>query len=59
LQPLERLATDTRGVLSSLEPAAGDRLPGITGAGQYVLVQVGAAQALISGIAVVGRSFRE
>ena len=51
LQPLERLFSDTNGVLSSLEPSTGDRLPGITGSGQYLLVQVSAPEALISGVA--------
>lgn len=51
LQPTERLATGTNGVLSSLEPASGERLPGVTGTGRYLLVQVTALQGLISGIA--------
>lgn len=51
LQPIQRLASDATGALSSLEPSTGSRLPGITGSGQYLLVQVGSPQALISGIA--------
>ncbi|HYG33639.1 MAG TPA: Ig-like domain-containing protein, partial [Clostridia bacterium] len=51
LQPLERLKTDANGTLLSLEPAAGARLPGVVGAGQYVIVKVTAPQGLIQGIA--------
>jgi hypothetical protein len=55
LQPVERLQSDANGNLSSLEPLTGERLPGLRGSGQFVLVQVGAAQGLISGIARNGQ----
>jgi RHS repeat-associated protein len=51
LQPVERLQSDAQGNLQSLEPASGERLPGLRGSGQFVLVRVGAAQGLISGVA--------
>ena len=51
LEPRERLASDASGNLSSLEPLSGERLPGITGAGQYVLLRVPAAQGLVMGVA--------
>ncbi|MDB6038861.1 MAG: hypothetical protein JWM99_2702, partial [Verrucomicrobiales bacterium] len=49
LEPVERFSTDSRGILSSLEPSNGERLPGIDGAGQYVLVRVNGPQALVRG----------
>lgn len=51
VEPRERLASDPRGQLDSLESPSGPRLPGLTGAGQYVLLQVNAPQALIEGVA--------
>lgn len=51
LQPIERLRSDAQGNFQSMEPATGERLPGLIGSGQYVLVQVGAAQGLVSGVA--------
>jgi len=55
LQPVERLQSDANGSLSSLEPLTGERLPGLRGSGQFVLVQV-EAQSLINGIARNGRA---
>ncbi|MDH7501175.1 MAG: Ig-like domain-containing protein [Verrucomicrobiota bacterium] len=51
LQPIERLRSDSKGNLQSMEPATGDRLPGLCSSGQYVLVQVNAPQGLVSGVA--------
>ncbi|HLH54274.1 MAG TPA: Ig-like domain-containing protein, partial [Verrucomicrobiae bacterium] len=51
LEPRERLISDGAGRVSSLEPPAGPSLPGITGAGEYVLVQVSAGQGLVKGVA--------
>ena len=50
LEPRERLRTDVQGRLASLEPATQPRLDGITGPGQYLLIQVAAAQGLITGV---------
>ncbi len=50
LEPRERLRTDVQGRLASLEPATQPRLDGITGPGQYLLIQVDAAQGLITGV---------
>ena len=50
LEPLERLRSDASGMLTSLEPTSGERLPGLAGAGQYLLLQVSAPQALVTGI---------
>ncbi|MBL9172703.1 MAG: Ig-like domain-containing protein, partial [Verrucomicrobiales bacterium] len=51
LQPVERLQSDAAGTLRSLEPATGERLPGVRGSGQYVLVSVDQPQGLVTGIA--------
>lgn len=51
LEPRARLHSDINGNLTSDEPAAGDRLPGLNGAGQYVLLQVQPQQGLVEGIA--------
>jgi len=51
LEPVERLRTDAAGALTSLEPGGGERLPRLRSAGQYVLVQVGSPQGLITGTA--------
>jgi RHS repeat-associated protein len=50
LEPVERLRSGTNGVLSTLEPASGERLSGLRSAGQYLLVQVAGPHALISGV---------
>ncbi len=51
LEPVERFASDASGKLISVEPESGARLPGITGAGQFVLIQVGVPQGVIAGVA--------
>jgi PKD repeat protein/pimeloyl-ACP methyl ester carboxylesterase len=51
LQPVKRMESDARGVLSGVEPSTGEKLDGITAAGQYLLLQVPTAQALVQGIA--------
>ena len=51
LQPLERLRSDANGNLASLEPATGDRLSGLIGAGQYLLLQVKELLGLVTGTA--------
>ena len=51
LQPVERLTSDTQGRASTGEPSVGERLTGIIGSGQYLLLQVPAMQALVSGVA--------
>jgi len=51
LEPRERMHSDVGGHLVSDEPASGDRLPGLTAAGQYVLLEVQPQQALVAGIA--------
>lgn len=51
LEPRERFTSDPNGVLRSVEPTTGDRLPGVTGSGQYVLVRVDGPQALVQGVA--------
>ncbi|MFO1460688.1 MAG: Ig-like domain-containing protein [Verrucomicrobiota bacterium] len=51
LQPVERLQSDTSGGLKSLEPTSGERLPGLRGSGQYVLISVDRPQGLVSGVA--------
>ncbi len=50
LQPVLRLHSDSQGKVTSAEPASGPRLPGITGSGQYVVVQIPAPEALITGL---------
>lgn len=51
LEPVERFASDASGKLVSVEPDAGARLPGLTGAGQFLLIRVAAPQGVIAGIA--------
>lgn len=51
LQPVERLRSDSQGRASTAEPPTGDRLTGIVGSGQYVVIQVSSAQGIVSGIA--------
>ncbi|MBL9167132.1 MAG: Ig-like domain-containing protein [Verrucomicrobiales bacterium] len=55
LEPVERLVTSSVGSVSSAEPLSGDRLPGIRGSGQYVLIRVDSPQGLISGVARDGQ----
>jgi len=50
LQPVLRMASDAQGVVASAEPATGPRLPGITGSGQFVLVELTEPEALITGL---------
>ncbi len=49
LQPVERLTSDNTGKLASTEPASGERLPGVTGAGQFLLLRVNLPQGLVTG----------
>jgi RHS repeat-associated protein len=51
LQPVERLNSDSQGRASTGEPLAGERLTGIFGSGQYLLLQVPSMQGIVSGIA--------
>lgn len=51
LEPHARLHSDGVGNLFSDEPGTGDRLPGLNGAGQYVLIEVQPQQALVEGTA--------
>jgi RHS repeat-associated protein len=51
LEPRLRYESDEFGVLRSVEPTSGPRLPGITGSGTYVLVQVDGPRALVQGVA--------
>jgi len=51
LEPVARLRSDAQGRLTSLETNASDRLPGITGPGQYLLLEVSGPQTLVRGVA--------
>jgi len=51
LQPVERLQSEAAGQLTSLEPSVGERLPGLRGSGQFVLVRVDQPQGLVTGVA--------
>lgn len=55
LEPVERFTSDASGRLASAEPDSGDdsgdRFAGVTGAGQFVLARLPAAQGLVHGIA--------
>lgn len=51
LEPVARLASRADGSLTSMEPISGDRLAGLSRAGQYLLVSVPAPQGLIEGFA--------
>jgi RHS repeat-associated protein len=51
LEPRTRLQSDVNGNLLSAEPTVGDRLPGLAGSGEYVLLQAQPQQALVEGIA--------
>jgi RHS repeat-associated protein len=50
LAPVQRLRSNAAGVLTDGEPDSPPRLPGLTGPGQYLLVQLPAAQGLVSGL---------
>jgi RHS repeat-associated protein len=50
VEPIERLQSDTNGVLSTLEPGIGARLPGLAQAGQYLLLAAPGTQGLVRGI---------
>lgn len=54
LAPVLRLKTDGVGTVTHNEPASGARLPGISGSGQYVVVPIAQARALITGTATQG-----
>jgi pimeloyl-ACP methyl ester carboxylesterase len=49
LAPVQRFRTDAAGRLENTEPTTSPRLPGLTGAGQYLLVQLAVPQGLITG----------
>ena len=49
LAPVQRFRTNAAGALASAEPTTAPRLPGLTGAGQYLLVKLAAPQGLLSG----------
>jgi hypothetical protein len=49
-QPVLRFASDATGGLTSLEPAAGERLAGVDGGGQFWLFQTAKANGLIGGV---------
>ncbi|HLH55045.1 MAG TPA: Ig-like domain-containing protein, partial [Verrucomicrobiae bacterium] len=51
LEPRERLHSDASGTLTSDEPATGDRLPGLSRAGEYLLLAVQPQQGLVEGVA--------
>ena len=51
LEPRLRYESDEFGVLRSVEPSSGPRLPGVTGSGTYVLVRVDGPRALVEGVA--------
>jgi RHS repeat-associated protein len=51
LEPRERLVSNSRDNLVSAEPGQGERLPGIAGGGQYILLRLTAPQALVTGVA--------
>ena len=50
LEPVERFASGATGLLLSLEAAAAEKLPGVTGGGQFVLVRLPGAQGVIRGL---------
>lgn len=52
LTPVQRLSSDANGHLENAEPPTPPRLPGLTGAGQYLLVQLPAPQGLVTGTVV-------
>jgi RHS repeat-associated protein len=51
VEPVERFSTDASGNFSSVEPVSGERLNGIRGSGQYLLVRVSGPQGLVHGVA--------
>lgn len=51
LRPLERLLADPAGVALSAEPSQGLRLPGVTGAGVYLLFKLSEPLGLVTGVA--------
>ena len=50
LAPVQRLRSNAAGVLTNAEPDSPPRLGGLNGPGQYLLVQLPAAQGLVSGV---------
>lgn len=50
LAPIQRLRSDAAGILTNAEPSSPPRLPGLDGPGQYLLVQLPAAQGLVHGV---------
>jgi PKD repeat protein/pimeloyl-ACP methyl ester carboxylesterase len=50
LAPVQRLRSNAAGVLTHAEPDSPPRLGGLNGPGQYLLVQLPAAQGLVSGV---------
>jgi len=54
LEPVLRLKSDGAGTVTHNEPAFGARLLGISGSGQYVVVPIAQARALITGTATQG-----
>ncbi|HAM71858.1 MAG TPA: hypothetical protein DCM86_09465, partial [Verrucomicrobiales bacterium] len=50
LQPVERLSSDGSGRLRSIEPPSAPRLAGLTGSGQYLLLQLSQPHGLVSGV---------
>lgn len=51
VESVERFATDASGNFNSVEPGSGERLNGIKGSGQYLLVRVSGPQGLVTGVA--------
>lgn len=51
VEPVERFQSDATGKLNSIEPASGERLPGVTSGGQFVLMRLPAPQGLVHGVA--------
>ena len=54
LEPVQRFRSDPAGVLTSAEPNIASKLPGLTGAGQSLLVQLAAPQGLVAGLTRAG-----
>ncbi len=50
LAPVQRLRSDAAGALTNAEPSSPPRLPGLDGPGQYLLVQLPAAQGMVHGL---------
>lgn len=51
LTPVGRFRSDATGIATSVEPLSEDRLPGVDGGGQYLLLQVNARSAVVQGVA--------